>query len=160
MSLEQPGPKPPQREDMLDANSQQSRAALSSDMRPADLRSRYARHVVTRPRQDITWSPFSLARAPLLGPIDEDGAEYVPTGAALALQPATFRALHLYHSGRAPPLAPVTLPDEILRSVFDALVPVATWRPVKEKEPGNKWWLDHKLLTKVIQSCWIEMFAW
>lgn len=73
-------------------------------------------------------------------------------------QPRSGRCI--YHSGRAPPLAPVALPDEILRSVFDALVPVATWRPVKEKEPGNMWWLDHKLLTKVIQSCWIEMFAW
>ena len=159
MSLGAAGPKAPQREDMLDANSQQSRAALSDDMRPVDLCSRYARHLVTRPRQDLPWSPGELGRAPLLGPIDEDGAEYVISGAALALQPAKIREQHLYHSGRAPPPAPVALPDEILRSVFDALVPVATWRPVEEEVP-NGWWLDHKLLRKVLRFSWIEAFAW
>jgi len=94
---------------------------------PPSGRALYAQRVVTRPRQGLPWSPSDLARAPLLG----GHFTALPfCGFALARHRPEEREQCLYHSGRAP-LARFALPDEILLTVFDALVPAATWRPEK-----------------------------
>ena len=122
---------------------------------PPSGRALYAQRVVTRPRQGLPWSPSDLARAPLLG----GHFTALPfCGFALARHRPEEREQCLYHSGRAP-LARFALPDEILLTVFDALVPAATWRPEKPV-PDAFWWNDHKLLDRVLRSCWIESFAW
>mmetsp|Transcript_22592 Transcript_22592/g.70821 ORF Transcript_22592/g.70821 Transcript_22592/m.70821 type:complete len:259 (-) Transcript_22592:282-1058(-) len=149
----------------MDATSRSSDDRAEADR---GTRALYARHVVRRDRVDKPWSQavsravaptnrdvefIERAVAPLLG-----GVATFPrvAGAVLARRPLQTRELYLYHSGRAPPARTFSLPEDVLRLVFDALARVSVEKAGPEPDGWDR---DEALFTAVLRSVWVEKFS-
>ena len=154
----------------MDATSRSSDDRAEADR---GTRALYARHVVRRDRVDKPWSQavsravaptnrdvefIERAVAPLLG-----GVATFPrvAGAVLARRPLQTRELYLYHSGRAPPARTFSLPEDVLRLVFDALACVTSVEKASAhiRPPAEGWLHDEALFTRMLRSVWLEQFS-
>jgi len=143
----------------MDARSSDDRAEDDDrGTRDRGTRALYARHVVRRGRVDLPWSPDERAVAPLLG-----GVATFPrlAGEALARRALKTRELYLYHSGRAPPARTFSLPEDVLRLVFDALACVTSVEKASAhiRPPAEGWLHDEALFTRMLRSVWLEQFS-
>ena len=169
----------------MDATSRSSDDRVEADR---GTRALYARHVVRRDRVDKPWSQavsravaptnrdvefIERAVAPLLGGVATFHPVADPNtprsrrrrprvaGAVLARRPLQTRELYLYHSGRAPPARTFSLPEDVLRLVFDALACVTSVEKASAhiRPPAEGWLHDEALFTRMLRSVWLEQFS-